>query len=251
MKILLTISYDGTNYFGWQRQKNAITVQQIVEEKLSLLLKKNIKITGASRTDAKVHALDQKATFNTDFCPIPLEKFPLAINHFLPKDIIILKAECMPENFHVRHDVLKKTYRYKILNSEFPIPIYNNYVWHIKNKLNKRMIVDALPYFIGTKDFKSFCSAGSSSKSTIRTIYGFDVNFLRDFIIFEITGNGFLYNMIRIIISTVIYAALGKINLSDIDRIFAQKKRAAGIKTAPPQGLILTKINYKSDEINF
>lgn len=245
MKILLTITYDGTNYFGWQRQKNVITVQQIVEEKLSWLLKKNIKITGASRTDSKVHALDQKAVFNIDFCPIPINKFPLAINNLLPNDIVISGAEEKPDNFQVRYDVKNKTYRYKILNSEFPIPIYNNYVWHIKNKLNKKIILEALPYFIGTKDFKSFCSSNSSSKTTIRTIYDFNANFYHDFIIFEITGNGFLYNMIRIIISTIIELAKNKIKLNELNQIFARKKRVPEVKTAPPQGLTLIKINYK------
>ena len=128
MKVLLTIAYDGTNYFGWQRQKNVITVQQIVEEKLSLLLKKDIKITGASRTDSKVHALDQKAVLNINFCPIPLNKFPLAINNLLPNDIVISRAEEMPDNFQVRYDVINKIYRYKYI-----------LLFHMEYQMNKNL----------------------------------------------------------------------------------------------------------------
>lgn len=246
MKILLTISYDGSNYFGWQRQKNAITVQQIIEEKLSVLLKQNIKIIGAGRTDSKVHALDQKATFNIDKCPVPINKLPLAINNLLPHNIVITNAKMTDENFHVRHDVLKKTYEYKILNFEYPIPQYRNYCWHIKNNLDTEKMASATKYFIGTKDFAGFCAAGSSVKSTIRTIYDFTVTRSNNFIIFEITGNGFLYNMVRIIIGTIVNIGEGKIKLSDTEKIINTKKRIPISRTAPPQGLTLTNITYKN-----
>lgn len=249
MKILLTISYDGTNYFGWQRQKNVITVQQIVEEKISLLLKKNIKIIGASRTDSKVHAIAQKAMFNIDYCNIPPEKFPLAINNFLPNDIVITDAKVVDENFHARYDVSKKTYQYKILNAQFPIPQYRNYCWHVKNKLDKQNMIDATKIFIGTQNFASFCASGSSVKSTIRTIYDFSITFDKNFITFEITADGFLYNMVRIIVATIVDVGIGKINLADIKKIIADKKRNSKCKTAPPQGLTLMNIIYKYNEI--
>ena len=247
MKILLNISYDGTNYFGWQRQKNAISVQQIVEEKLSMLFSRQIKIIGASRTDAKVHALAQKAMFNLDNSTfkIPIEKIPLVINKMLPDDIVITNAKIVDDNFHARYDVFSKTYRYTILNSDFLIPQYRNYCWHIKNTLDLQIICDAVKFFIGTKDFASFCASGSSQKSTIRTIYDFHADFKNKFIIFEISANGFLYNMVRIIIATVIQAAEKKITLSDIEKIIAAKKRSFASKTAPPQGLTLTNIVYK------
>lgn len=245
MKILLTISYDGTNYFGWQCQKNAITVQQIVEEKISLLLKKDIKIIGASRTDSKVHAIAQKAMFNVDYSNIPPEKFPLAINNLLPNDIVITDAKIVDENFHARYDVSKKTYQYKILNTQFPIPQYRNYCWHVKNKLNKQNMFDATKIFIGKQNFASFCASGSSVKSTIRTIYDFSIKFDKNFITFEITADGFLYNMVRIIVATIIDVGIGKINLTDIKKIINDKKRNSKCKTAPPQGLTLINIIYK------
>lgn len=244
MKILLNISYDGTNYFGWQCQKNAITVQQIVEEKLSLLFKKNIKVIGASRTDAKVHALAQKAMFNLDNLVFPIEKLPFIMNNFLPHDIIITNAKIVDEKFHVRYDVSSKTYQYKILNSNFPIPQYRNYCWHIRKKLDHDIIVKSLKFFIGTKDFSSFCASGSSVKSKIRTIYDFNVKFQNEFIIFEITGNGFLYNMVRIIIGTIIDVAENKICIEDIEKIINAKKRTLANRTAPAQGLTLINITY-------
>ena len=245
MKILLNISYDGTNYFGWQRQKNAITVQQIVEEKLSMLLNRQIKIIGASRTDAKVHALAQKAMFDIDNSKIPIEKLPLVINKLLPPDIVITDAKITEDNFHARYDVFSKTYRYAILNSEFSVPQYRNYCWHIKNNLEHQIINDAVKLFTGTKDFASFCACGSSQKSTVRTIYDFHAEFNGNFIIFEITGNGFLYNMVRIIVATVISAAEKKITVNDIKTIIEAKKRILASRTAPPQGLTLTNIIYK------
>lgn len=244
MKILLNISYDGSNYFGWQCQKNVITVQQIVEERLSLALRENIKIIGASRTDSKVHALAQKAMFSIDKLIIPIEKLPLVVNKFLPSDIVITDARLKDENFHVRYDVKSKTYQYVILNSEYPIPQYRNYCWHIKKELDREIIVQALKFFIGTKDFTSFCAAGSSVKSKIRTIYDFQVQFQNEFIIFKITGNGFLYNMVRIIIGTIVDAAENKITLADIEKIIDAKKRILANRTAPAQGLTLIQINY-------
>ena len=244
MKILLNIAYDGTNYFGWQRQKNEISVQQIVEEKLSCLLKKNISIMGASRTDAGVHALAQKATFVINEIKIPIKKIPIAINSIMPSDIVITDAKIVTDSFHVRHDVLSKTYRYLIFNFDMPNPLYRNYSWHIKNKLELDTIKKATELFKGTKDFASFCASGSNVKSTVRTIYDFSVILQKNFIEFTITGDGFLYNMIRIIIGTIINAAENKISLDDIKKIINAKDRTLAPRTAPPQGLTLMDIKY-------
>ena len=248
MKIFLSIAYDGSNYFGWQRQKNAISVQQILEEKLSSLLKKNISLMGASRTDAKVHALDQKATFVIDELKIPIKKIPMAIEKLLPSDIVIKNAEIINDDFHVRHDVVSKTYRYLIFNSDIKNPLYKNYCWHIKNNLDLNKIYRATKFFIGTKDFASFCASGSNVKSTVRTIYDFSVilkNIEQEkFIEFKITGNGFLYNMIRIIIAMIISIGENKVSLDELKKIIDSKDRTLAPRTAPPQGLTLINIRY-------
>ncbi len=244
MNILLTISYDGTNYFGWQRQKNQITVQQRLEEALSMLMKKDIEVRGASRTDTGVHALGQAALLKTE-TSIPIEKVPYAINSFLPDDITVTNARFVNDDFHPQYSVLKKTYQYKILNSEFKNPKLRNYSEFIRQPLDIEKIKEACKYFIGTHDFNAFCASGSTAKTTVRTIFDLSVFKNDDIIDIEVTGNGFLYNMVRIIAGTLIYVGIGRFEPIFINEIIESKDRTLAGKTAGPYGLTLMKIYYK------
>ncbi len=243
MNILLTLAYDGTNYFGWQRQKNQISVQQRLEEALSALLKKNVEVRGASRTDTGVHALGQAALLKTE-TSIPVEKIPYAVNSFLPDDIVVTNAKIVDDNFHPQYSVLKKTYQYKILNSKFRNPKLRNYSEFVKDELDVSKMQSACKYFIGTYDFKAFCASGSSAKTTVRTIFDLNVFKNGDIIDIEVTGSGFLYNMVRIIAGTLIYVGLGKFEPAYVREIIELRDRTLAGKTVGPAGLTLMKIYY-------
>ncbi len=243
MKVLLNIMYDGTNFFGWQKQQDKRTVQHEIEKALKSLFKKDIPIRGASRTDAKVHALDQLAVFKHDF-NIPMQKLPFAINSFLPKDIVITNATIVPDDFHPQKNVYKKTYIYKIYNNSFNNPLLINYAEFINKKLDIKKMQDACKYFIGEYDFKAFCATKSYAKTTIRTIYNLNIENKENFITIKITGNGFLYNMVRIITGTLIDIGMQKKPPSCIKEIINSKNRANAGATASAKGLYLYKIYY-------
>lgn len=243
MKILITIAYDGTNYSGWQIQKNTLTIQKKVTEAVSKLYNEEISILGASRTDSGVHALGQRAAFTCNN-KIPLEKLPYALNAFLPSDIRIFKAEEVSADFHPINDAINKTYRYKIENSDFQNPLSRNFAWHYPYALDFEKMKRASADFIGTYDFSAFCSSGSSAKSMIRTINTLELQKDGARIYFDINGNGFLYNMVRIIAGTLVYAGIGKIKEGEIKEIIASKKRKNAGITAPPEGLTLIQVNY-------
>lgn len=245
MYILLTIAYDGTSYCGWQRQKNGIAVQQIIEEALESLFKSPFSITGASRTDARVHALGQKAGFTTDKCVIPLSKLPQVLNTILPEDIKILCAEEKEKDFHPRFHAKVKTYEYRIQNTPYPWPQLRNFSYHIPYKLDFDSMQEASACFKGTHDFKAFCATGGSAKTTVRTIYQIELTKNENNIItLVLKGNGFLYNMVRIIAGTLAYVGQGKIAPGYIPAIIATGRRSLGGITAPPQGLTLLNVEY-------
>ena len=244
VNVFLTISYDGTNYSGWQRQKNAVSVQGAVELALSGLLKTDIVITGASRTDAGVHALCQKAAFFIDGIKIPMNKLPLAINAALPKDIVITKAEIIEDGRHPRFSAKQKTYEYRIFNDKFMNPLLRNYCWHVQKTLNIRHMAAAAEYIKGTHDFTAFCASGSDTKDFVRTVFDLEIDVKGKVVSVTITGNGFLYNMARIITGTLCYVGLGKIAPEDIKGIILSKDRTLSGITAPPQGLTLLDIVY-------
>lgn len=242
-RILLTISYDGTNYCGWQRQKNAATVQEAFERASSRLFKTDIESIGASRTDAGVHALGQRAVIDIE-TTIPTEKIPLAINSFLPDDIVVTEAEEVDLDFNPRFKAVKKTYEYRIYNSTFRNPLCRNYSEYVREKLDINSMSRAAEAFIGEHDFKGFCASGNSSKTTVRKIYSLEVKKEANFIVIRICGNGFLYNMVRIIAGTLIYVGMGKIKPDSIGEIIASHDRTKAGKTAGPSGLTLIKIVY-------
>ena len=242
-RILLTISYDGTNYSGWQKQKNAVTVQGEFDKACSTLFKTDIESIGASRTDAGVHALGQRAVIDVD-TSIPAEKLPLALNPLLPDDIVVTHAEEVGADFNPRFKALKKTYEYSIYNAPFRNPIYRNYSEYVRYELDLDSMRTACEAFVGEHDFRAFCASGNSSKTTVRTIYSLDIEKDGDFIKIRVTGNGFLYNMVRIIAGTLIYVGEGRIAPDDLPEIIASGDRRKAGKTAGPSGLVLVKIMY-------
>lgn len=244
MNILLTIQYDGKDFFGWQIQNSKRTVQGDIEEALYHLFKEKICIRGASRTDTGVHANCQLAVFKYD-CKIPMNKLPFAINSFLKRDVVITNATTVSDDFHPQYSVYKKTYRYKIYNSNFNNPLFRNYAEFVHKPLDIIKMNEACKYFIGKYDFKAFCSTGSTSKTTIREIYEIFVKKDEENIFtIEVTGNGFLYNMVRIIAGTLIEIGIGKYPPEYVEEIISSKNRKKAGRTASSKGLTLYKIYY-------
>ena len=241
----IIVEYDGGNYSGWQIQKNTSqTIQQKLEESLTKINKDRVQVTGAGRTDAGVHAAGQSANLFLDV-DIPLNKIPIALNTELPADIICKKAEKVDEDFHARYDARGKKYRYRILNSNFNSVFVRNFVYNVYKKLDLKVMQRAAEIFEGSHDFASFCAAGSSVESTVRKIYSLDLYRAEDGEIWiDVIGNGFLYNMIRILAGTLIETGLGKRTLSELEYILQSCDRNNAGFTAPAQGLTLIKVFY-------
>lgn len=241
--IALTIMYDGTNYFGYQRQNGFLTIQQVMEECISKITKEKITVSGCGRTDSGVHALNYVLSFKTN-SKMPADKFPVALNSILPHDISVKSAKIVPDDFDGRFSVVRKTYVYKIHNSEFPNPFLKNYSCHYKYKLDLDKMKKASQYILGTHDFKCFMASGAQVKTTVRTVYDITLSQNGDDIEISVTSNGFLYNMVRIIAGTLMYVGGGKLNPVDVKNIIdSGDRRLAGI-TAPPQGLYLESVEY-------
>ena len=245
--IRLTIEYDGKDFNGWQKQPNKLNIQGEIERAIELITgEENIDLIASGRTDAGVHALGQVANFKTNNMSIPIEKFALAINTKLKRSVRIKKAEEVDERFHSRYTCKRKTYRYVINNSVCGSSIYRNLEYHMPIKLDVDKMKKAIKYFEGEHDFKAFKSSGTSSKSSVRTIYKAELKQDGDRIIIELTGNGFLYNMVRIISGTLVDVGLGKIAPDSIPEIIEKKDRTKAGKTLPPQGLFLLKVEYEN-----
>lgn len=241
--IKLTIEYDGTNYHGWQSQANSISVQEELEKALKRLIGKECTVTGASRTDAGVHAYGQTANFYTD-SSIPPEKYFLALNSILPGDIAIVKSEEVSLDFHSRYWAKGKTYKYLIYNSRHPSALLRNRAFYVPVPLNAEKMKQASSFILGTHDFAAFQAAGSSAKTSVRTVTGISVKKSDDIIEMCISGNGFLYNMVRIIAGTLVEVGIGKIPADDIKTIIENRDRRRAGRTAPPQGLYLVEVFY-------
>ena len=245
-RIKLVVAYDGTNYHGWQFQPEEITVEGELNKALSSLLKREIKVIGASRTDAGVHAYGNVAVFDTD-SSIPGNKFAYALNGLLPEDIRIISSCDAAEGFHPRYDCTDKTYEYRICRSEFMIPTKRLYAAHVCYKLDVEKMREAAKTFIGEHDFAAFCSAGSTVESTVRTVNSLEIIEEADDLIIRINGSGFLYNMVRIIAGTLIYAGSGKMSVEDCKKALESLNRELAGPTAPAKGLYLIEINYKNN----
>lgn len=230
---------------GWQKQPNKLNIQGEIERAISEITREEkIELNASGRTDAGVHALGQVANFKTN-STIPIEKMAIAINSRLKKSIVIKKAEEVEERFHSRYNCKRKTYRYVINHSEEGSAVYRNLECHIPQKLDVEKMKQAAKYFEGEHDFKAFKASGTSSKSSVRTIYQAKVEEKEGRIWIELTGNGFLYNMVRIIAGTLAEVGMGKLKPEEIPEIIESKERARAGKTLPPQGLYLVKVMYE------
>lgn len=241
--IKLTVEYDGTNYCGWQVQKNGLAIQEVLQKAIEDLVRHSIKLTGSSRTDAGVHARGMVANFFSG-CSIPISNYPAAINVRLPRDITVSEAEEVPEDFHSRYSSKGKRYSYTILNRKAPSALLRNYAAHIPVELCVPSMQEAAQYFLGSHDFSAFKSSGSSIKDNVRTVRILDINKNIDLIKIEIEADGFLYNMVRIIAGTLIDVGKGRISPGDISSIIKSRSRERAGKTAPPQGLCLECVLY-------
>ena len=244
-RVQLIIAYDGTNYCGWQMQPNGITVEEVLNRHLSELLKEEIHVIGASRTDSGVHALGNVAVFDTE-TKIPPEKLSFALNQRLPEDIRIQASFETAPNFHPRRCNSTKTYEYKILNRTFSLPCERLYSYFIYLPLDVEAMREAAAFLVGEHDFRSFCSSRSQAEDTYRTIYSLAIEKEGERISIRISGNGFLYNMVRIIAGTLIKVGLHVYPPAHMQEIlFAKDRDAAGPK-APAVGLTLVGIEYKT-----
>lgn len=241
--IKLTIEYDGKCYNGWQKQPDKLNIQGEIEKAIYNITKEKVELIGSGRTDTGVHALGQVANFKTN-SNIPIEKIPLAINSQLKSSIIIKSAEEVDERFHSRYNAKHKTYRYIINNSKTGTALYRNLQYCFPIKLDVEKMKEASKFFEGEHDFKAFKSSGTSAKNSVRTIYKAVVKEEGENIIIELTGNGFLYNMVRIISGTLLDVGLGKINPSEIPDIINSKDRQRAGKTLPAHGLYLVEVLY-------
>lgn len=314
--IKLVVAYDGTNYSGWQIQPNAVTIEQLLDKAINSLTGENVHVTGASRTDAGVHAMGNVAVFKTN-STIPGRRWAYAINRFLPDDIVVQASWEVEKNFHPRHCNTVKTYEYKILNTPFPFPKERNYSWHVSHDLNINKMKDAAQILVGEHDFKSFCCVRTQTESTVRHMYSIEIikeniynknisekfsnkynndsvkkngdnnkncldmkasdnmsglsdkifgkNYSCDdklqnnnvsaanradnisngsYITIRIKGNGFLYNMVRIIAGTLMQVGRGQLTPDAVQNMLLSKDRCSAGQTAPPQGLTLMGIDY-------
>lgn len=247
-RVMLVVSYEGTEYHGWQVQPNAITIEGVLNRTLSELTGETIQVIGASRTDAGVHALGNVAVFDTD-SRIPGEKFSYALNQRLPDDIVIQESREVDAGFHPRHCDCRKTYEYTIVNRRFPLPEYRNTAYFYYGSLDVEKMAEASQAFVGEHDFAGFCSAGAQVQTTVREIYRIQVLRSEDGekIRIQVEGNGFLYNMVRIIAGTLLEVGKGIIAAESMaERIASCDRKNAG-PTAPACGLRLLQIKYEKD----
>ena len=242
--IKLTIEYDGKDFNGWQKQPNKLNIQGEIERAIYDITGQESELIASGRTDAGVHALAQVANFKTN-SQIPVSKIPIALNTKLKRSIIIINAEEVDERFHSRYNCKKKTYRYVINNSPNGTAIYRNLEYNFSGSLDIQKMQKAVKYFEGEHDFKAFKASGTSSKSSVRRIFLGEVKKENDRIIIELTGSGFLYNMVRIISGTLLEVGTGKIDPDSIPEIIKSKDRTKAGKTLPPNGLYLVKVEYE------
>ncbi len=242
--MLLTVSYDGTAYHGWQVQPNAVTVQEIIQNTLEAFLGEKTNISGCSRTDAGVHAKEFCCHFD---CAdnFPETAFLRGLDALLPKDISVTDCKEVNGDFHARYSAKGKTYAYYIHNSNIRDPFKARYSWRIERKLDLEKINAFCKEIIGKHDFYGFSSSGRTVTDTVRTVSECYAEQDGDMIFLKITANGFLYNMVRIIVGTAVAVSDGKIDVSTIKSIYELKKRNMAGETAPPQGLFLEKVIYK------
>ena len=273
-RILLRISYDGTKYVGWQKQDNGLAVEEVINTALNRLTGEEIAVIGASRTDSGVHALDNVAVFDTE-SRIPADKFCYALNPYLPGSVIIQNSYEVDPDFHPRHAQCRKTYEYSFYCAAHNNPLLSRYTYFVHTRLDTRAMKTAAEYLVGEHDFAAFCSSGAQVRTTVRTVYSLEIETLeptqipvlfhdpsdrtagpesgsgepetpspRSIVRIRITGNGFLYNMVRIIAGTLLQVGMGITEPEKIREILESRDRSLAGPTAPPQGLVLKEIRY-------
>ncbi len=243
-RVKMIVAYDGTNYCGWQVQPNGVTIEQKLNEALYDLLGEEIKVIGSSRTDAGVHSLGNVCIFDTN-TRMPAEKISFALNQRLPEDIVVQDSCEVPMDFHPRYVKSRKTYEYRILNRKFRMPTRRLDTYFYYYPLDEEKMRQGAAYLVGEHDFKSFASVKMQAETSVRTIYSCDVTRKDDIITIRVQGNGFLYNMVRIIAGTLIKVGNGELAPEQIPEILAAEDRSAAGPTAPPQGLTMIGLEYE------
>lgn len=245
-RVRIVVAYDGTNYCGWQLQNNGITIEEVLNRHLSELLREEITVIGASRTDSGVHAMGNVAVFDTEN-RMPADKICYALNQRLPEDIRVQKSEEVPLGWHPRRCNCTKTYEYKILNRKIDMPVSRLYSHFCYFPLDVEKMKQAARYIVGEHDFKSFCTVRSQADETVRTIYSLDISRVDDMITLRISGSGFLYNMVRIIAGTLMKVGMGVYPPEHVEEIMdARDRQKAGPKVAA-KGLTLVSLEYETE----
>lgn len=246
----MTIAYDGTAYHGWQRQNNALAVQEVFEDALYELTGQSIVVQGCSRTDAGVHAREYVLSFALD-STINCRGLQFGLNSRLPDDISVRKCEEVGPDFHARYCCKGKEYKYVVHNSQVKNPFYKNTAYRSWYPIDEKKLDKAAKAFVGTHDFKAMCSADCTKENTVRTIHYFNVRRDGELVIFNVSGDGFLYNMVRIMVGTLLFVGEGKIGENEISDILRSRDRTRAGKTVPPQGLYLNKVYYDEGSDRF
>ena len=243
-RVRIFVAYDGTNYCGWQIQPNGITIEEKLNKALHKLTGEDIRIIGASRTDSGVHALGNVAIFDTE-SQIPPERFSYALNQRLPEDIVVVKSDEVPQDWHPRYqDNISKTYEYHIYNAEVPNPLKTRYCTFVSFPMDIEAMRKGAEYLVGEHDFVSFCNIRTNAQDTVRTVYDLTIDQKDGEIVIRVTGNGFLYNMVRIIAGVLIRVGRGFYIPEKVKEILEAKVHTSEGVTAPPNGLVLVKIDY-------
>lgn len=248
--IKLVLAYDGTKYHGFQIQNRTElkTIQGMLEKALSILTKEEIAVIGSGRTDAGVHARGQVVNFHSK-TQIPTERLPMAVNSLLPADIVVLEAQDVPAGFHARFEAIRKTYCYTIYQGRFMDPFWRCYAYHVPQALDMAEMGKACTMFRGSHDFRGFCARGTAVKDFVRTIYNCSLEKEEKLLKFTVTGNGFLYNMVRIMGGTLLEVGKGKYKAEKIVELLKTGDRTLAGMTLPPQGLCLLSVEYPIDDI--
>lgn len=242
-RLLLTIQYDGSAYHGWQVQSNAVTVQEMLQNAMEKVFCKRLDVKGCSRTDSGVHANMYCVSFDTDM-NISNDSVVLALNTYLPKDIAVVQCREVPSDFHPRYACKSKEYIYKLYNGKIRNPFLENYAFHYRYDIDAEYLNREAQAFVGTFDYSGFCSVKSDVEDTVRTVKSFNVWRDGDMVYFKVEADGFLYNMVRIMVGTLLFVSEGKIKSGELADVIQSKVRQRAGKTAPPQGLYLNKVNY-------
>ena len=245
-RIKLTVAYDGTNYSGFQRQKDAVTVEQVLQETICRVLKEPVELIGASRTDAGVHAKGNVCVFDTR-STIPGDKFPYVLNPELPKDIGIMKSEEVSKEFHPRYRRTLKTYEYRIYNAKVKDPLKRLYAAYCYHDLDPELMRQGAAYLVGRQDFASYCSVKTTKESTVRTVYSIDIEKSQDEILIRVKGDGFLYHMVRLIAGVLMRVGMKNIPPEEVKKILEERTKGFAKPVAPAAGLTLVSIEYPED----